>query len=153
MNSAKPNDEVMAGMRRLLMVLALLAPPGCIVGPQEDLPIDPQKDPSDSRNEGGDAGAGADGDADADLGGDDMPPEAAAEYPDDGDFAADGAGEFDEADPSIEDVDGATVPGVPIPRPGMPSPRPDVPDLDAAGTFPPGAADLGTVDGPTDDDV
>ena len=136
-------------MRRLLVVLALLAPPGCIVGPQEDLPIIPA-DPEGSRNQGDDAGAGADGDADLDV--DAYPP---GEYPDDGDFAADGAGEgFDEADPSVEDLEGATVPGaLQIPRPGMPSPRPDGPDLDAAGVLPPGAANLGTVDGPTDDDV
>lgn len=140
----------MAGMRRLLMVLALLAPPGCIVGPQEELP-DMNPDPGEARNDGDDAGAGADGDADID---DEYPPAADAEFPDDGDFSADGAGEgFDDADPSVEDLEGATVPGVPIPRPGMPSPRPDGPDLDAVGGFPPGAADLGTVDAPTDDDV
>jgi hypothetical protein len=142
-------------MRRLLTLLALLAPAGCIVGPQEDLP---EVTPQGGRDDDGNFGVGeggpddeADGDADADADGE--PPVGSEDYPDDGDsLPADAASEDDpSADGMVPDLDGQTVPGVPvIPRPGMPSPKPEEPDLDSAVTVPsmPG---FETVDEPSDE--
>lgn len=139
----------MADMRRLLTVLAFLAFPGCAVGPQEDIYIAPG-DPDQRNSDAGNGAEVADGDADADADDDGLPPVDEAEYPDDGDFGA-GAGEADPDAASVEDLEGATVPGLPgIPRPGVASPRPSGPDLDASDLSPDGA-DLDTVDGPGDD--
>ena len=124
--------EVMSGTIRVLLVLgALMGVSGCIVGPQEDLPVDPQSDHDR-------AAGGADGDAEADGDGDlgDPPADEPGAYDDDGMFWGQGAdtGEDpdDNASPAGAGVfdDGEVVPGLPtIPRPGLPGLHRGLPDL------------------------
>lgn len=134
------------------MVLAFLAPAGCFVGPQEDIPLDPESDQGRGNDDAG-AGAAVDGDADEDddLENPDSPP-AEGGADDDGDIDVDEGNDGEHLDPTVEDVEGATVPVVGIPRPGLQSPRPDGPDFDTAAVLDPGPATFGDVERSTDEE-
>ena len=117
----------MSGTIRTLVVLALVGTAGCIVGPQEDLPLQHMDPPGE-----GNRGAGADGDAAADG---DADMDEPAPYDDDGAFWNGEGVDTDDADPDSENspagvFEDALVPGLPaIPRPGLPTLNRGLPDL------------------------